>query len=77
MLNDGDLIPTLWRDSHLKNPHSEPKCTRSQILIYWTTRREPVALVHQYLRPDGSLGASGRADPKRVVVENEVYATKG
>jgi hypothetical protein len=27
-----------------------------------------VALVHQYLRTDGRLGASGRPDPKWVVI---------
>jgi hypothetical protein len=29
---------------------------------------EPVAIVHQYLLPDGRLGASGRPDPKQVIV---------
>jgi len=36
-----------------------------------------VALVHQYLRSDGTLGASGQPDPKRIVIGNVVYATKG
>ena len=72
----GDLVEGVWKDRHLPQPKIEPYCTRSQMLIYWTSDREPVALVHQYLRPDGSLGASGRPDPKRVVIADTVYATK-
>ncbi len=67
----------LWKDRHLQQPRNEPPCTRSQLLIYWTGQREPIALVHRYLRPDGSLGAGGQPDPKRVVVGDIVYATKG
>lgn len=73
----GKLLEGLWQDRHLRRPKKEPYCTRSQMLIYWTQEREPIALVHQYLRPNGSLGASGRPDPKRVVVGQTVYATKG
>ena len=73
----GELIEGLWKDRHLPRPRNEPHCTRSQMLIYWSEQRQPVALVHRYLRPDGSLGASGRPDPKRVVVGDVVYATKG
>jgi hypothetical protein len=29
--------------------------------------------VHQYLRPDGTLGLSGRPDPKLVLYEGVVY----
>jgi hypothetical protein len=32
-----------------------------------------VAVVHQYLRPDGSLGASGLPDPKRLLVNGILY----
>jgi hypothetical protein len=46
-------------------------------LVYWNQEREPVALVHQYVRPDGSIGGSGLPDPKRVVIGGTVYATKG
>ncbi len=73
----GELMAGLWKDRHLRRPRNEPPCTRSQMLIYWTEHREPVALVHQYVRPDGSLGASGQPDPKRIVVGEIVYATKG
>lgn len=36
-------------------------------------RGESVALVHCYLRPDGSLGASGLYDPKAVLIGAVLY----
>jgi hypothetical protein len=76
-LGRGELLEGLWSDRHLRKPRKEPYCTRSQVLIYWTPERTPVAMVHQYVRPDGSLGASGRPDPKLVVIGDTVYGTKG
>jgi hypothetical protein len=32
-----------------------------------------VALVHQYLRPDGTIGASGRPDPKALLEDGILY----
>ncbi len=32
-----------------------------------------VALVHQYLLPSGALGASGRPDPKRLILNGLLY----
>jgi hypothetical protein len=32
-----------------------------------------VALVHEYLRPDGSRGASGKRDPKWLLLDGVVY----
>ena len=29
-------------------------------------------LVHQYLLPDGTIGGSGRPDPKRMILDDEV-----
>ena len=31
-----------------------------------------LVLVHQYLLSDGTIGASGRPDPKRLVLDDEV-----
>jgi len=45
--------------------------TLSQMVWYFDGL-ERVALVHQYLRPDGSLGASGRPDPKRLLIGGEI-----
>lgn len=35
-----------------------------------------VALVHQYLRPDGTVGASGQPDPKWLLEDGVIYATE-
>jgi hypothetical protein len=48
-------------------PSFEPFCTRSQILSYHDPSGKKVAIAHQYLRPDGTIGASGLPDPKFVV----------
>jgi hypothetical protein len=50
------------------NPASnQPVGTESQI-VYYSRDGMPVAIVHQYVLPDRTLGASGRPDPKWVVV---------
>jgi hypothetical protein len=52
-----------------------PAGSRSQVLHYYTLDLKiKLAVVHQYLRPDGSLGASGRPDPKLVYEDNVIYA---
>lgn len=40
---------------------------------YFAVDGRMMALVHQYLRPDGSIGGSGRPDPKRVRVGDEEW----
>ena len=54
----------------------EPYCTKSQYVVYLTKNGEFVASVHQYLRPDSSLGASGKPDPKRILVNGEILAVR-
>ena len=31
-----------------------------------------LAIVHQYLLPNGTIGASGRPDPKRMIHDGEI-----
>jgi hypothetical protein len=71
----GDLSATLIEDGHPSAPLAgEPFCTRSQILLYFVSRTgEPVAQVHQYLRPDGSIGLSGKPDPQLLLISGTVY----
>ena len=52
-----DRIPKRQKKGH-------PPGTRSQYVVYYDVNNNPVAGVHQYLLPDGTLGASGRPDPK-------------
>lgn len=51
--------------------------TVSQRVEYWDTvqgRLVKIATVHRYVRPDGTLGASGLPDPKRVLHDGVLYA---
>lgn len=72
----GQLFALVSDDRHPSAPAArEPNCTRSQIVHYYDVqRRTKVAVVHQYVRPDGSLGASGRPDPKRISDGVTIYA---
>jgi hypothetical protein len=56
-------VTIVWDRAANPQQTNEPPGTRSQILLY-ESGLNAVALVHQYLRPDGSLGGSGRPDPK-------------
>lgn len=54
---------------HKPDSKNEPAGTESQII---SIRREDgfeIARIHAYVRPDGSLGASGKPDPKIVYDE--------
>jgi hypothetical protein len=68
----------IWEDL-LDNPHATPKrsgqphCTHSQLIAYRERNsNRKVALVHQYLRPDGRIGASGKPDPKWLLGDGEI-----
>lgn len=45
--------------------------TTVQLTYYATTEGVTIALVHQYVRPDGTLGGSGKPDPKWLLRERE------
>ena len=77
----GDLKHrVLGYDNHLKRTQrqkiGEPKCTRSQIVLYSTSEGQLVALVHQYRRKNESLGGTGRPDPKRLFISGKVIAVR-
>ncbi len=44
----------------------------SQIISYVYEGTE-IARAHSYLRPDGSIGGSGKPDPKLVVADGKLY----
>lgn len=50
-----------------------PAGTRSQMISYRDAADNEVARVHQYLKPDGTIGASGRPDPKRILFDGVLY----
>src|SRR2546426_702993 len=73
-LKRGELIADVVRDRHPSSPKANvPYCTRSQLIVYRDAAGREVATVHQYLRPDGTLGASGLPDPKRLVTGGYLY----
>lgn len=73
-VKDGILTARIREDGHPSPERSgEPYCTRSQIIAYLDDSGDEIALVHQYLRRDGTLGASGRPDPKRIFVDGTLY----
>jgi len=52
---------------------NEPFCTYSQMVSYRDQDNNEIARVHQYLRPDKTIGASGRPDPKRLLIGSTLY----
>lgn len=71
----GDLREVLTADTHPDVPlnPNDPPCTRSQYITYFDRDGNKIAGVHQYLRPDGKIGLSGRPEPKRLLVDGVLY----
>ncbi|MEX2431140.1 MAG: hypothetical protein WD645_04395 [Dehalococcoidia bacterium] len=71
----GELSALVRRDAIVRHPEriGEVAGTRSQLVRYIDADGELLVEVHQYLRPDGSLGASGLPDPKRMRVGDEIW----
>jgi hypothetical protein len=86
MFNDGQYVEraragefktVLWVEKHPSPPRAnEPYCTISQMIAYLDKDGKRVALVHQYLRPDGRIGASGRPDPKQLLQGGALYVAE-
>ena len=70
----GELIKAVQPGSEHPAPAAkgEPPGTISHIVNYFESNRQLVAIAHEYVRPDGSLGASGRPDPKWLRVDNRI-----
>lgn len=76
-VRSGELTTYKKWHSHLDPPpEGEPFCTESQILYYYTQNNAPIAVVHQYLRPDGTLGGSGLPDPKKIVLKDRILSIR-
>ena|SRR5437773_675027 len=70
----GEFSVVILEDRHpALTAANEPHCTQSQMLSYRDSAGNEVARVHQYLRPDGRVGASGKPDPKRLYKDGELY----
>lgn len=54
-------------------PPGHPPGTHSQYIRYVNQAGRFVVAVHQYVLPDGHLGASGKPDPKELVANGCHY----
>ena len=75
MITTGLLVPHIIKDKVLQNSslRGEPEGTRSQVIRYLDPAGQWVVVIHQYLRPNGSLGASGKPDPKRLKIGETIF----
>lgn len=69
----GEVILQVTRAYPTPATRGQVAGTVSQMVEYRTPEGDVVARAFRYLRPDGTVGASGRADPKYLVVEGEVW----
>ncbi len=73
----GEFTEVITRDSHPTLAGStEPFCTRSQIVACVAANGDKIAVVHRYLRQDGSLGGSGKPDPKMLLEAGVLYRAR-
>jgi len=70
----GHLTLQVLSQNHPAAPLAkEPFCTWSQRVGYFNLSGLQVAEVHQYLRPDGTIGLSGDPGPKMVLDHGVEY----
>jgi len=75
-LQRNELLASVERERPAPPGAGQPPGTRSCTVWYFDLHFNRVALVHEYRLPDGSIGASGRPDPKRIILEGEIlYVT--
>ncbi len=68
----GELKSVLMVDRLVQPEARLPEGTRSQMIWYLGHGGQKLALVHQYLLPDGTIGGSGRPDTKRMILDDEI-----
>lgn len=73
-MQEGDFTQVIRREGHPSPPlANEPFCTRSQIIALVEDSGVRRANVHQYLRPDNTIGLSGLPDPKALLDGDTLY----
>lgn len=80
IFNAGDYLGRVERNELLASVESErlappeagqPPGTTSRMVRYYDLQLHTVAIVHEYMRPDGNRGGSGLPDPKRLHLDDE------
>lgn len=75
-INSGELREIIEKDKHPAPLGSgQAWCTHSQFITYLDSENQEVVRVFRYWREDGSLGASGLPDPKRLIINDVIYYT--
>lgn len=69
----GELIPIVLESRISKLLDSETVEIVSEMVSYRNQDGREIARVHQFRRPDGSLAASGKPDPKRLLQDGVLY----
>ncbi len=73
-LTRGELISVVLEERIPKDLRpNEPPGTLSQMISYRNPQDDEIARVHQYLRPNKQIGASGKPDPKRLFENGILY----
>lgn len=50
-----------------------PPGSRSELVSYRDLNNLELARAHRYVLPDGTVGASGKPDPKRIYKDGKLY----
>lgn len=69
----GELKAKIAYDERPRRGIALPPGTRSQMIHYEDHSGFVLAKAHRYVLPDGSLGGSGRPDPKMVCQDGDVF----
>jgi hypothetical protein len=76
LAKQGELFEKVYSKGPPQKEAGEPPGTLSQIVAYLDAQGRQVAIVHQYLRKDGSIGGSGRPDPKKLFHQGTLYIVR-
>lgn len=76
LAKQGKLFEKEYYSEPSQKSSGEPPGTLSQIVAYLDAQGRQVAIVHQYLRKDGSIGGSGKPDPKKLFHEGTLYVAR-
>jgi hypothetical protein len=60
-------------DSGSCGANAPPDCVRSETIHFLDNQGHLIAVAHQFCRADGSIGASGKPDPKRLRDGDTLY----
>jgi hypothetical protein len=72
-----ELLEVIQDDNPAPPECGQPSGSRSQIVAYFEVGQgkigRKVAVAHRYWLPDGTVGASGKPDPKSMKHEGDFY----